>query len=171
MSNRVVLVTGAARGLGAAVARRFLDAGYRVAPGRHCRRRRSSARARTEQRWIACVCDQARRHIEGGFRGRTRCDARALRRDRCAREQRGRIENRSGHGHYGRAVRSGHRRESAQRAVRLPGFRTALRDKGRRAHRQYRFARGTKRRLGDRRALRRGKRRQLSRSRKFSLAT
>ncbi|MFL6638891.1 MAG: SDR family NAD(P)-dependent oxidoreductase [Paraburkholderia graminis] len=33
MSSRVVLVTGAARGLGAAVARRFLDAGYRVALG------------------------------------------------------------------------------------------------------------------------------------------
>lgn len=33
MSKRVVLVTGAARGLGEAVARRFFDAGYRVALG------------------------------------------------------------------------------------------------------------------------------------------
>lgn len=33
MSNRIVLVTGAARGLGAVVARRFHDAGYKVALG------------------------------------------------------------------------------------------------------------------------------------------
>lgn len=33
MSNRIVLVTGAARGLGAVIARRFHNAGYRVALG------------------------------------------------------------------------------------------------------------------------------------------
>ncbi|CAE6783786.1 hypothetical protein R69927_04064 [Paraburkholderia domus] len=33
MSNRVVLVTGAARGLGAIIARRFHAAGYNVALG------------------------------------------------------------------------------------------------------------------------------------------